>query len=154
MPVKVRSIRALAKACKVAFAVMLRHSKQPGFPSPDANGMYSVAAAKAYLESRRELDKANPGGSMKESLERKAAAQAGREELKLQVEKGILIDKDTVDMQQRQFVQTVQAGLLNTHTTLAVLVQGKTQPECENEIKAFMRRMIESWQKLAKKEGK
>jgi hypothetical protein len=57
-------------------------------------------------------------------------------------------------MQQRQFVQTVQAGLLNTHTTLAVLVQGKTQPECENEIKAFMRRMIESWQKLAKKEGK
>jgi hypothetical protein len=153
MPNKVRSIRALAKACGMSHPALLAQMKNPGFPPADKKGLYSVAATKAFLESRRELDKANPGGSMKQSLERKAAAQAGREELKLQVERGLLIDKDTVEMQQRAFVQVVQSDLLNAHTTLAVLVSGKTGPDLENEIKAYMRRMIESWQKLAKKGG-
>ena len=151
MPTKVKSLRALAKALKLSPAAIKKHASEPGFPPADRAGLYSVPATRAFLESRRELDKAAPGGSYKQSVERKAAAQARREELKLAVEEGALVNAETVEMQQRQFVQVVQSDLLNAHTTLAMLVTGKTGAELENEIKGFMRRMIESWKKLAKK---
>ena len=149
---RITSLRALATACGSSPSVMIRAAKMPDFPGA-VSGAYSVPAVKAWMKKQSELNKANPGGTYAEELKAKVTAQRQLLDLELEVKRGNLIDRDTVEMQQRAFVQVVQSGLLNMHTTLAMLVAGKTQGECETEIKGYARRMIESWKKLAKKEN-
>ena len=131
-----------------AVGVLLR---APDAPTPTGKGVYDLAAVKAFWQTRKALDKSNPTGTYAEELKAKTAAQRALLELDLEVKRGNLLDKDTVEMQQRAFVQVTQSDLMNAHTTLALLVAGKTGPEIETEIKGYMRRLIQSWQKLAKR---
>jgi hypothetical protein len=91
--------------------------------------------------------------SLQESRESLADTRAKLAELELAEREGRLINKDTVDMQKHAFVQIVQSGIMSMHTTLAMLCLGKTQSECETEIKGYARRMIEGWKKLARHVG-
>jgi hypothetical protein len=143
----------LAKRLKCSTKAVSMLLKAPEAPAPIGKGMWDLDAVRAFQSERRSLDKSKPTGTYAEALRAKTEAQRDLLKLELEVKRGNLIDKDTVEMQQRAFVQVVQSGVLNMHTTLAMLVAGKSQGECETEIKGYARRMIESWKKLAKKEA-
>ncbi len=144
---------AIASRLGISAAAVGQLLKAPDAPAEVEKGLFDLAAVRAFWKSRKALDKAKPTGSYADELKAKTAAQRALLELDLEVKRGNLIDRDTVEMQQRAFVQVVQSDLLNAHTTLALLVSGKTGADLETEIKGFMRRLIQSWQKLAKKEG-
>lgn len=141
----------IARRLGISAAAVGMLLKAPDAPGPVQKGLYDFAAVNAFWKSRKALDKSKPTGSYADELKAKTAAQRALLELELEVKRGNLIDRDTVEMQQRAFVQVVQSDLLTAHSTLALLISGKTGPDVETEIKGFMRRLIQSWQKLAKK---
>jgi hypothetical protein len=122
--------------------------KAPDAPKQCERGKWNVSEVRAFWKVRQSLDKSKPAGTYAEELIAKTAAQRALLELELETKRGNLLDKDTVELRERGFVQTIQTDLLNAHTTLAQLVAGKTVPECETEIRAFMRRQIQHWAKM------
>jgi hypothetical protein len=150
-PIKPRNKSQLAAYLGISAAAVGTLLKAPDAPAPIGKGVYDPAAVKAFWHTRKALDKAKPSGTYAEELIAKTAAQRALLELELEVKRGNLIERDTVEMQQRAFVQTVQSDLLNMPQTLALMLVGKDQSGMELEIKGYVRRLIESWKKLAKK---
>lgn len=133
---KATSIRQAAASAGLSPSAVHRKMKEnPRLTAPQA--------AQTVKKERR---------SLHESREAIADTRAKLAEIELAEREGRLIDYETVEMQQRNFVQTVQSGLLNMPAPLAMILHGKTQPEMEIEIKSYARRLMQSWQKMAKKD--
>ena len=126
---KPKSIRTAAAAAGVDPSAVYRMMKAD--PSLDAEG-----AAKAVA-------------NVKETRNIMLRCKARLAELDLAEREGRLIDKETVERDQRAFVQIVTNDLLTCHGTIAHLCVGKTHAEAETAVKTHIRRMLENWQKLA-----
>ena len=139
----------LARLCGISRQAISKHLRKPDAPRPDRQGRYDVAKVKAFLAERAELNTARPGGSYADALARRTEAQAKLAELDLDEREGRVIDRDTVEMQARAFVQTVQTDLLTMHATLALLVAGKPVSECAGVIRPFALSILKRWKAQA-----
>lgn len=142
--------KATAARAHVSRKTVYKHAAKPDAQAIKDDPEKLAAFIKEEQKKDNRLQSSDVIRQAKDAL---AVYRAKMAKLDFDKAEGRLIDKDTVEMQQRAFVQTVTAGVLNMHTTLALLVAGKSVQDCETEIRAYGRRMLESWKKLARKDG-
>jgi hypothetical protein len=128
-------------------------AKQPDAPALGPDRRYSLTEWVKFRRHQEAMNKAKPSGSYGEELRAKVAAQRALLELELEVKRGSLLERDTVERHQREFVQVVTNGLLNAPQPLSLLVANKPPAECAKVIREFNRRMLEGWQKMNQKGG-
>jgi hypothetical protein len=141
---------ATAKDIGASGKTFHKHRHKPGAPDPkkDPDGFIRFVE-----DARKDDNRLKSSEVARQARDMAAVYKAKMAKLEYEEKEGSMVNKDTVERWEREFVQVVTNGLLNAPQPLSLLVANKPPAECAKVIREFNRRMLEGWKKMDTKGG-